>query len=160
MQESILTSIKLMIGGLDETHDQFDTDIITHINTTLFSLTQMGIGPSEGFSIKDATATWSDFLQGKQAKFEAVKSYVYLNVKLLFDSTSLSSGTIEAYNRKMSEYEVRLTMAADSSASGGSSVPDDDYIAKDEVKELVGDLDSVLDAILKKQDAVIGGVES
>ena len=114
MQESILTSIKLMIGGLDEQHNQFDTDIINHINTTLFSLTQMGVGPSEGFSIKDATATWSDFLSGNEKKFEAVKTYIYLNVKILFDSASLSGATIEAYNRKMSEYEFRLNVAAES----------------------------------------------
>lgn len=114
MQESILTSIKEMIGGLDEAHDEFDTDIINHINTTLFSLTQMGVGPSDGFSIKDATTTWSDFLLGNEKKFEAVKTYVYLNVKILFDSASLSSATIDAYNRKMSEYEFRLNVAAES----------------------------------------------
>lgn len=114
MQESILNTIKEMIGGSVEEHTYFDTDYITHINTTLFSLTQMGVGPSDGFSIKDNTATWSDFLGEKFKKLEAVKTYVYLNVKILFDSTSLSSGTIEAYNRKMSEYEFRLNVAAES----------------------------------------------
>lgn len=117
MQESILTSIKEMIGGLDEAHDEFDTDIINHINSTLFSLTQMGVGPADGFSIKDATATWSDFLGEKHKKLEPVKTYVYLNVRILFDSTSLSSATIEAYNRKMSEYEFRLNVAAESIAA-------------------------------------------
>lgn len=114
MNESILTSIKQMIGGLDEENDQFDTDIITHINTTLMSLTQMGVGPSEGFSIKDSTSTWSDFLLNNERKFEAVKTYVYLNVKILFDSASLSSATMDAYNRKMAEYEFRLSVAAES----------------------------------------------
>jgi hypothetical protein len=114
MQESILTSIKEMIGGLEETNDEFDTDIINHINTTLMAVTQMGVGPSDGFTIKDATATWSDLLAGNEKKFQAVKTYVYLNVKILFDSASLSSATIEAYNRKMSEYEFRLNVAADS----------------------------------------------
>lgn len=114
MQESILNTTKAMIGGVDEANGHFDTDIITHINTTLFALTQMGVGPSDGFSIKDATPTWSDFLGEKHKKLEAVKTYVYLNVKILFDSTSLSSATIEAYNRKMSEYEFRLNVAAES----------------------------------------------
>jgi len=114
MQESILTSIKQMIGGMDEANDQFDTDIINHINSTLFTLTQMGVGPSEGFSIKDKNSTWSDFLGEDVKKFESVKTYVYLNVKILFDSTSLSSGTIEAYSRKMNEYEFRLNVAAES----------------------------------------------
>lgn len=117
MKESILTSIKQMIGGLDEENTHFDTDIINHINTTLFSLNQMGVGPSSGFSITDKTSTWSDFLGENYKKLEAVKTYVYLNVKILFDSTSLSSGTIEAYNRKMAEYEFRLNVAAESITS-------------------------------------------
>lgn len=114
MQESILTSIKELVGGLDEENTHFDTDIIIHINSTLMALTQMGVGPSDGFSIKDKTATWSDFLGEDHRKFEAVKTYVYLNVRILFDSTSLSSATIEAYNRKMAEYEFRLNVAAES----------------------------------------------
>lgn len=114
MQESILTSIKEMIGGLDEENTHFDTDIIFHINSTLFSLTQIGVGPPDGFSIKDKTATWSDFLGENCKKLEAVKTYVYLNVRILFDSTSLSSATIEAYNRKIAEYEFRLNVAAES----------------------------------------------
>ena len=118
MQESILNSIKEMIGGLDKADDTFDTDLINHINTTLMSLTQMGVGPSDGFIIKDATPTWSDLLSGNEKKFVAVKTYVYLNVKILFDSSSLSSATIEAYNRKMSEYEFRLNVAAESIMAG------------------------------------------
>ena len=114
MQESILTLIKEMIGGLDEENTHFDPDIIAHINSTLFALTQMGVGPSGGFSIKDKTATWSDFLGNDETKLEAVKTYVYLNVKMLFDSTSLSSATMEAYNRKIAEYEFRLNVAAES----------------------------------------------
>ena len=158
MQESILTLIKEMIGGLDEENTYFDPDIIAHINSTLFTLTQMGIGPSRGFSIKDKTATWSDFLGEDETKFEAVKTYVYLNVKLLFDSTSLSSATIEAYNRKIAEYEFRLNVASDTSG-GSSTEPGGDFVDKDDIKELVGDMDAVLDAILSKQEAVIGGVE-
>lgn len=157
MQESILGLIKEMIGGLDEENTHFDPDIIAHINSTLFSLTQMGIGPSDGFSIKDKTATWADFLGDDEKKLEAVKTYVYLNVKLLFDSTSLSSATIEAYNRKIAEYEWRLNVASDT--SGNNTEPGGDYVDKDDIKELVGDMDAVLDAILSKQEDVIGGID-
>lgn len=158
MQESILSLIKEMIGGLDEENTHFDPDIIAHINSTLFTLTQMGVGPSDGFSIKDKTATWSDFLGEDEKKLEAVKTYVYLNVKLLFDSTSLSSATIEAYNRKIAEYEWRLNASVDTSSSGNNNAPGDDYVDKDDIKELVGDMDAVLDAILSKQESVIGGI--
>lgn len=108
--ESILTSIKKLLG-IPEDHDHFDPDIIIHINTTLMVLTQLGIGPSEGFFIEDDSATWDDFLSDNQT-FEAVKSYVHLKVKLLFDPP-LSSTVIESYNRIISELEWRLSAMVD-----------------------------------------------
>ena len=105
---SILTSIKKMLG-VDEEYDCFDTDIILHINSVLMILTQLGVGPSEGFIITDKTATWKDFLKDTK-KLESVKSYVYLKVKLLFDPP-LSSAVMEATNRLISELEFRLNVA-------------------------------------------------
>ena len=61
MEESILTSIKKMLGP-SEDYDYFDPDLIIHINSVFMILTQLGVGPSEGFSIKDKTAVWSDFI--------------------------------------------------------------------------------------------------
>ena len=109
--ESILTSIKKLLG-ITEEYDHFDPDIIMCINTALSFLTQLGIGPSEGFVIEDDTSTWSDFIPDT-AKLEAVKSYVHLKVKMLFDSTSLSSAYIESTNRLLSEIEWRLMMAVE-----------------------------------------------
>ena len=54
--ESILTSTKKLLG-IEEGYEQFDVDIIMHINTIFTVLTQLGVGPSAGFSIKDKTAT-------------------------------------------------------------------------------------------------------
>lgn len=50
MNESIFESIKALLGP-DSSYDVFDTDIMIHINTTLSVLTQLGVGPSEGFMI-------------------------------------------------------------------------------------------------------------
>ena len=50
--ESILTSIKKLLG-ITEEYEQFDQDIIIHINSVLSVLTQLGVGPTKGFSIKD-----------------------------------------------------------------------------------------------------------
>lgn len=108
--ESILTSIKQMLG-LSEDCTAFDVDIITHINSTFMILRQLGVGPSKGFSICDSTAMWTDFVPVD--KYVAVKSYMYLKVKLLFDSASLSSAVIEAMNRSISEYEWRLNHEAE-----------------------------------------------
>ena len=110
--DSILTSIKKMLGIAEE-YEQFDADIIIHINSVFMILTQLGVGPSEGFSIEDDSAIWSDFIQDS-TNIESVKSYVYLRVKLLFDSTSLGSPVIEAMNRQISELEWRLNIEAES----------------------------------------------
>lgn len=108
--ESILTSIKKMLGIIEE-YTHFDQDLIIHINSVLMILTQMGVGPSTGFSISDETATWEDFL-GTDTRFESVKSYIYLKVRLLFDPPQ-SSALIESTNKLISELEWRLFVAAD-----------------------------------------------
>ena len=112
--DSILTSIKKLLG-ITEEYTHFDPDIITHINSAFFTLTQLGVGPSEGFSIKNSSATWGDFLSNANSKnLEAVKSYVYLKVKLLFDPP-LTSSVTEAIKSQISEYEWRLNVEADNS---------------------------------------------
>ena len=111
--ESILTSIKKMLG-IPEEYDHFDPDLIMHINSVLSILTQIGVGPSEGFRID--LATWEDFL-GDDTDYEAVKSYVHLRVKLLFDTSTLSSAVIESMNRMISELEWRLNAIAESKQS-------------------------------------------
>ena len=59
--ESILTSIKKLLGIAEE-YEHFDTDIIMHINSAFSVLTQLGVGPEEGFRIEDAGTEWSEFL--------------------------------------------------------------------------------------------------
>lgn len=108
--ESILTSIKKLLGIAEE-YTHFDSDITMHINSVLMILNQMGVGPEEGFFIEDASATWEEFVSDI-AKIQAVKSYVYLKVKLLFDPP-LSSAVMEATNRLISELEFRLNVAVD-----------------------------------------------
>lgn len=107
--ESILTSIKKLLGIAEEC-DSFDADLIMHINSVFFVLNQLGVGPSEGFSIKDKTAVWEDFTSGTST--ELVKSYVYLKVKLIFDPPA-GSALIESINRQISEFEWRLNVAVD-----------------------------------------------
>ena len=108
--ESILTSIKKMLGIAEE-YTHFDADLIMHINSVFAILTQIGVGPSEGFSIEDDTDVWTDFIQDNK-KLESVKSYTYMKVKLLFDPP-LSSSVIESMNRIISELEWRIQVAAD-----------------------------------------------
>lgn len=82
-----------------------------HINSVFMVLTQLGVGPAEGFAIEDETSVWTDFLpQG--AKLEAVKSYMFIKVKLIFDPP-LSSAVMESYKRQLDEFEWRLNVAAE-----------------------------------------------
>lgn len=109
--ESILTSIKKLLG-LPEDYKQFDADIIMHINSVFTTLTQLGVGPSTGFYIEDETAIWDDFLSD-MVKMQAVKSYMYLKVRILFDPNSIGSSTLASYERQIQEYEWRLNLQAE-----------------------------------------------
>lgn len=103
--------------GIAEDYEHFDTDIIIHINSVLAILKQMGVGPPEGFTIKDDTAVWSDFISEDYPEFSNVKTYVYLKVKLIFDSSNFGSPYLEAIGNMIKELEWRLHVAAESQDS-------------------------------------------
>ena len=109
--ESILTSIKKLLG-IEEDYEHFDVDIITHINSVLNILTQLGIGSKDGYSITDRTQTWEDFLGKGAVNVNAVRTYVYLKVRLLFDPPT-SSAAVESINRLAGEMEWRLNVTAE-----------------------------------------------
>lgn len=108
--ESILTSIKKLLG-IDEEYEVFDPDIVMHINAVFMTLTQLGLGPPEGFVIADKESKWTDFIADVR-KHQAIKTYIYLKVRLLFDPPT-SSAVMEAMNRTISECEWRLNVGAE-----------------------------------------------
>lgn len=109
MEESILTSIKKLLG-IEEEYEQFDMDIIIHINSVFMILQQLGVGPKNGFVIKDKTATWNEYIE--EAYIESIKSYVYLKVRLLFDPPQ-QSAVIESTKNLVNELEFRLNVQVD-----------------------------------------------
>ena len=117
--ESILTSIKKQLGIAKE-YTHFDADIIMHINSVFMVLTQLGVGPSDGFYIEDDSLEWMDFIEDPN-QLQAVKTYIYLKVRLLFDPASLGSATLAAYERQIQELEWRLNVAAESGESNNSA---------------------------------------
>lgn len=110
--ESILTSVKKGVGGLLEEDESFDSDLILHINTVFSKLTQLGVGPNEGFSISDKSSTWNDFI-GSDARMNMVKSFVILSVRMLFDPPT-SGSVSKAFEEQIAEYEWRLNVQAES----------------------------------------------
>lgn len=106
--DSILNSIKKLLG-ITEDYTPFDTDIIIHINSVFSILTQLGIGPPNGFSISDSAAKWSDYI-GDATTIEMVKTYIYLKTKLIFDPP-LNSSVTASIEKTISELEWRLSIS-------------------------------------------------
>jgi len=107
MTDSILLSTKKILG-IDADYTAFDIDIITHINSAFSTLTELGIGPVNGFMILDELTTWDQFLQ-YDARMNAVKTYVYLRVRLLFDPP-MTSYLITSLDEQRKELEWRLNV--------------------------------------------------
>ena len=107
--DSILTSIKKLLG-ITEEYTHFDDDLVMHINSVFMILTQLGVGPEDGYAITGKDNKWTEFIDDN--RLEAVKSYVHLKVKLLFDPPQ-SSAVMESMNRMISEFEWRLNVAAE-----------------------------------------------
>lgn len=112
METSILTSTKKILG-LAEDYTVFDHDVITHINATFSILTQLGVGPVEGFMIEDASAEWTDYIPDDIAQLNAVKTYVYLKARQYFDPPT-TSYMISAMDRQIAELEWRLNVSRES----------------------------------------------
>lgn len=110
--ESILTSIKKLLG-IEEGYTHFDTDIIMHINSVFSDLTQIGVGPSEGFTISDANTTWREYTENDPL-IANVKQYIYLKVRLVFDPPTNSS-VLASYERTIDKLEWRLNVASNKS---------------------------------------------
>ena len=116
---SILTSVKKMLG-IAEDYEHFDMDLIIHINSVFFILTQLGVGPSEGFTIQDKNAVWSDFIP-EEEYLESVKTYVYLKVRMIFDPP-LSTTVQNSMTSLINEIESRLSIASASEQSDSEEV--------------------------------------
>ena len=110
--ESILTSVKKMLG-ITEEYDAFDKDIIMHINSVFMILTQLGVGPANGFYITDKSEEWTDFIPEDNKNFESIKSYIFLKVRLIFDPPT-GSVVKECMQQMINELEWRLNLAAES----------------------------------------------
>lgn len=108
MEQSILISTKKVLGIAND-YTAFDLDIITHINAAFSTLTQLGVGPAEGFMIEDDDAEWSDYIEN-DVQLNVVKSYIFLKTRQLFDPPS-TSYLITAMEEQIQELEWRLNVS-------------------------------------------------
>ncbi len=107
MESSILISTKKILG-VAANYTAFDLDIITHINSALSTLDQLGVGPVLGFAIEDDTALWSD-LAIPQNQLSMVRTYIFIKTRMLFDPPT-TSFLIEAMDKQIREHEWRLSV--------------------------------------------------
>lgn len=114
MEDSILKTTKRLLGGYVE-GTAFNDEIIYSINSVLSVLTQLGVGPAEGFVITGEEETWSDFI-GERTDIEMIKMYVYTKVRLLFDPPS-NSFLIDSMKKICDEFEWRLNVAIETPSS-------------------------------------------
>ena len=118
-EDSILDSIKKLLG-LSADYDNFDADIAMHINGCFIELQQLGVGPAEGFVIFNNEATWNDFDQNTLL-LNAIKPYIYLKVRLIFDPPS-SASVIASFEKMIDKIEWRINMIHEQSIVAGEEV--------------------------------------
>jgi len=106
---SILDDVKHMLGHPPEV-TAFDRDLIIFINGVFGTLTQLGVGPVNGYQITGSSNQWEEFYT--DPRLNSVMSYVFLVTKLEFDPPGTGFVT-EAMNRQKLELEFRLNVMAD-----------------------------------------------
>lgn len=107
--DSILNSVKKKLG-IQEDYTHFDEDIIIDINSVFMILNQLGVGPDEPFTIEDEDAYWEDFIDN--TRIEAVKSYMYMRVRLMFDPPT-SGFLVDSLKKQIDELEWRMLVQAE-----------------------------------------------
>jgi len=108
--DSILITIRSMLG-IQQDFDGFDTAIMAGINSAIFSLSQIGIGPVGGFSITGIEEEW-DTLYDSVTNLEALKMCIHLKTKLNFDPPG-TGYLVQSMTAQILELESRLMMEVD-----------------------------------------------
>lgn len=117
MIDGILDTIKKLLG-IDPDDDSFDLDIIVIINSITPILSQMGIGPSNGYIVTSKEDKWSDYIKDNTINLEGVKNYIFIKTKLIFDPPP-NSTTIDSFNKILNELEWRMMLAVETDITKG-----------------------------------------
>lgn len=118
VSDSILYTTKKLSGLNSLFDDDFDTDIITFVNGVFATLTQIGFGPSTGFSITGYTECWADIGETDPVALSLVKPYIYLKTRMQFDPPTIGA-VKEAFQKQIDEYESRISYQVDPRRNNG-----------------------------------------
>lgn len=116
--ESILESTKAAMGIVPE-YDSFNNQLIMLINSAFSTLSQLGIGPDDGFAIEDSSTTWDEFLNGKRI-LNFVIQYVHIYVRLGFDPPQ-NSFAVQSMKQQLDELTWRINVQAEKMNSSSSA---------------------------------------
>lgn len=116
--ESILESTKAAMGIVPE-YDSFNNQLIMLINSAFSTLSQLGIGPDDGFAIEDSSTTWDEFLNGKRI-LNFVIQYVHIYVRLGFDPPQ-NSFAVQSMKQQLDELTWRINVQAEKMASSSAA---------------------------------------
>jgi hypothetical protein len=105
MEESVLISTKKILG-ISPSDGSFDLDVMTHINSSIDILRQVGLTASS--YVEDDTTTWADVF-GSSTQMQLIKTCVYLQVRLLFDPPT-TSYLLSAAQAQVQEHIWRLNV--------------------------------------------------
>ena len=103
---SILNDVKEQLGIVPE-YTHFDTVLIMHINSTFMILNQFGVGPADPYMIRSADNQWTEFFGDDDTKLEAVKTYIYMKVRYLWDTPTVGA-VKDALEKTIAEFEWRI----------------------------------------------------
>ncbi len=120
--QSVLVSTKKALG-LDADYKEFDQELMLFINGVFSTLNQLGVGPINGFEIEDEEATWDSFLN-MDSRFNMVKTFMVLSVRLLFDPPSIAS-VLTSFQSQIDQLGWRINVAYENEARPlNAPVPD------------------------------------
>lgn len=118
MDNNILRSVKAYCGiSVDSEVTAYDDQLMSHINTVLMMLNQMGVGDSaREFRLEDGSETWDQVIQNYN--FSGIKDYIKIKTKMLFDPESFTPNAMQASKEILQEIEWRLNYKADADEAG------------------------------------------
>lgn len=111
IQDSILNSVKKSLGYMPEYTD-FDEEILMQINAAIFTLRQLGVGPSDGFTVTSPEQTYEEFLGEENKEIPEVSLYLSMKARLGFDPPA-SSYVADILKKQIEEAEWRLNVQVD-----------------------------------------------
>lgn len=109
IEDAIRFTLRNMLG-IHESQHYFDMTITQHANSAIMTLDQLGVPLKPGFTLYSDDQFWEDLLVDP-SQFHAVKTYIYLYVRLMFDPPTAS--LLTALKEQLKELEWRLNVQAE-----------------------------------------------